>query len=78
MSLKSSEVSAPIRKRWFRNHYVVEYGKGHGTTYGPENWETAKECQRLGHRVYGPYWSFNAAKEAADTENQINYNLLFK
>jgi len=64
----------PIFKRWFRNWYVLEKGKGYSTNYTYGNWYDATFNEGC---VFGPFWSENSVKCAAMEANNQNYHSMF-
>ncbi len=51
LSLKQSTMK--IKKRWFRNWYVAEYGRGYSIQYYVLHWDEALNCK--GKSLQGPF-----------------------
>jgi len=56
-----------IKKRWFRNWYIVEYDNG----YKVEYWNVASQHVSVGG-IYGPYFHFTALNKV----KRLNGNTL--
>lgn len=63
-----------IKKRWFRNYYVVEVGRGYALKYEVRYWSAARTFDRV---VAGPFL-YNKAVQVAQDENHEAYCCMFK
>ena len=64
-----------IKKRWFRNWYIVEFGKGYSIKYSCVYWTMARRYAKGGIKVIeGPYLKSVAAERTKRLSDEMYYN----
>jgi hypothetical protein len=64
-----------IKKRLFRNWYVIQQGDGYGSRYYHIHWSEINEYPR--ENLYGPFWTMIGAKNKSDELTDKHYHQVF-